>query len=520
MSRQLYVLLVEDSTDDATLLLRQLRGGSWDVVHERVETAADMAAALSTREWDLVVADYSLPRFSGLEALAMVKQRGLDAPFILVSGAIGEDTAVAAMKSGAHDFILKGQPARLLPAVSRELREAEVRRARRRAEEQLEAHRLTIERANRELERNNHRLADLYSTAQRFVDNVSHEFRTPLTVIKGYAQAMAEEMAGPVSEQQAEFLGFIVDRTRELAQMVEDLLDSSKLRAGTLRVDRRPAYVHDIVAKVRPMLLRLATARNVRVAERLDEGLPEIFADGEKAARVIINLVVNAIKFSPEGSEVTIWAGRASDGGVRVGVSDHGPGIAAEDLALIFQRFKQVGNTPTRKTDGIGLGLNIAEELVAINLGAIEVISEPGKGSTFSFTLPPNDPAEVLRRYLNYLAIAASLSTLAAIRVSCCLPDGISSEMRGFIASAINPLDLILGFPDGSALLIVGASADPERFTERLRAAMESLCGRYGGPGSMETLQVEHLGAWHYPAEEKKAVESILQELLQEVVHA
>jgi signal transduction histidine kinase len=519
MNRQLHLLLVEDNTDDAALLLRQLRGGNWDLVHERVDSAAGMAAALDAREWDLVVADYSLPGFSGLDALAMVKQRGLDAPFILVSGAIGEDTAVAAMKSGAQDFILKGQPARLLPAVERELQEAEVRKARRRGEEQLEAHRATIERANRELERNNHRLADLYSTAQRFVDNVSHEFRTPLTVIKGYSQAMAEGMAGPVSEQQAEFLGFIVDRTRELAQMVEDLLDSSKLRAGTLRVDRRQACVHDIVAKVRPMLQRMATARNVRISERLDDGLPEVFADAEKAGRVIINLVVNAIKFSPENSEVTLWGRPASDGGVQVGVSDQGPGIAPENLAVIFQRFKQVGNAPKSSTDGIGLGLNIAEELVALNLGVIDVASEPGKGSTFSFTLPPNDPAEVMRRHLDYLSITASLTSLAAIRVSCGLEGGIDGELRGFIASAINPLDLILDTLDHNSLLIVGASADPERFSERLRAAMESVCGRFGGPGPTEALQVEHVGTWHYPAEEDKAVERILQELSQEAVH-
>jgi len=520
MSHRLRVLLAEDSVDDATLLLRQLRGGSWELVHERVETAAAMGAALDAGEWDLVIADYSMPHFSGLDALALVKQRGLDIPFILVSGAIGEDTAVAAMKSGAHDFILKGQPARLLPAISRELGEAEVRRQKKSAEAALEAHRVIIERANRELERNNHRLADLYSTAQRFVDNVSHEFRTPLTVIKGYAQAMAEEMAGPVSQQQAEFLGFIVDRTRELAQMVEDLLDSSKLRAGTLRVDRRPVHVQDIVSKVRPMLQRMATAKNIRIAERLDEALPEVFADAEKAGRVIINLVVNAIKFSPEMSEVTLWAKAASDGGVGIGVTDQGPGIAPENLAVIFQRFKQVGNNPGSSTDGIGLGLNIAEELVALNLGSIDVTSEPGKGSTFSFTLPPNDPAEVMRRHMDYLAVTASLSSLAAIRVSYASADGMNSELRGFIASAINPLDLILDSPKGSSLLIVGATADPGRFTERLRMAMESLQGRYGGPGSVDGIHVEHIGAWHYPAEEQNAIERVLQELSPEAVNA
>jgi PAS domain S-box-containing protein len=775
MSRPLRLLLVEDNADDAALLMRQLRTGDWEWACERVETRDAMTAALDDREWDLVIADFSLPNFSGLDALALIKQRGLDIPFILLSGVVGEDTAVAAMKSGVHDFIVKGHPARLLPAVERELREAEVRKARRHAEEQLriseerlrlaleasgqgtwdwnlvtsemnwspaveamhgiapgafpgtadaflqlihpddraahfsqtsgaiaqghsyyteyrvvvpggsvrwiagngrvtrdahgdairvvgtcmdvsarkqavmaldesverfhqlaenikevfwitscpcetmiyvspafediwgvscaqlyalpaiwiesihpedrprvrrafaegptngsfieeyrvvrpdgairwvlargfavrdssgaiyriagtaeditekkaseaslEAHRVTIERANRELERNNKRLADLYSTAQRFMDNVSHEFRTPLTVIKGYAELMGEGMAGPVSGQQAEFLDLIVDRSRELAQMVEDLLDTSKLRAGTLRVDRRPARIDDIIARVRPTLLRTAAVKKVRIVERLDEPLPGVFADTEKAGRVILNLVVNAIKFSPEQSEVTLWARRAEEGGVRVGVTDQGPGIAPENLAVIFRRFKQLANTPSGCTEGIGLGLNIAEELVALNLGAIGVVSEPGKGSTFSFTLAPDDPAEVLRRYLDYLAVAASPSTVAEIRVTSELADGINNELRGFIASAINPMDLILGPSDGSSLLIVGASADPQRFTERLRAAMESLRGRYGEPDFMKALQVEQVGTWHYPAQERQAVERVLQELAKEALH-
>ena len=140
MSVQLRVLIVEDQEDDALLLLRVLRRAGYDLTFDRVDTAGAMEAALDRQPWDIIIADYSLPEFNGLAALVLVKERGLDLPFILVSGSIGEDIAVAAMKTGAHDYIMKNNLSRLVPAVQRELREIEVRRARKQAEETLQEH--------------------------------------------------------------------------------------------------------------------------------------------------------------------------------------------------------------------------------------------------------------------------------------------------------------------------------------------------------------------------------------------
>ncbi len=137
MKRPLQVLVIEDSEDDAVLLGIELQRAGYDATCHRVETPEALTAALEGQNWDLVLADYHLPRFDGLAALAMVKEKGLDLPFIIVSGYITEDTAVAAMKAGAHDFVMKDKLARLGPAVERELREADVRRERRRSEEQL-----------------------------------------------------------------------------------------------------------------------------------------------------------------------------------------------------------------------------------------------------------------------------------------------------------------------------------------------------------------------------------------------
>src|SRR5438309_8266928 len=127
MGKPLRVLMVEDSEDDARLMLRELRGAGYDLTHERVDTGAALEAALDRHPWDLVIGDYSMPHFSGTAALAILRERGLDIPYICVSGTITEELAVAAMKAGANDYVTKGQLKRLLPAIERELREAQAR---------------------------------------------------------------------------------------------------------------------------------------------------------------------------------------------------------------------------------------------------------------------------------------------------------------------------------------------------------------------------------------------------------
>lgn len=138
MKENVRLLLVEDSMDDQDLLLLALRRGGYEPHYRRVDTAAAMADALNRESWDLVIADYSLPQFSGLQALDHVQARGLDIPFIIVSGTIGEEVAVAAMKAGAHDYVMKHNLRRLLPAIGRELREHRVRQAKRKVEQELE----------------------------------------------------------------------------------------------------------------------------------------------------------------------------------------------------------------------------------------------------------------------------------------------------------------------------------------------------------------------------------------------
>ena len=145
MSKTLRVLHVEDSEQDMALIARHLKRAGYDVISDRVETAETMTAALESREWDVVLCDYSMPKFSALEAIALVRKRELNIPFIIISGTIGEEAAVEAMRAGAQDYLMKNALARLAPSIERELEEAQNRSARRAAEAAL----LTSERKYR-----------------------------------------------------------------------------------------------------------------------------------------------------------------------------------------------------------------------------------------------------------------------------------------------------------------------------------------------------------------------------------
>lgn len=149
MKKPLRVLIVDDSMDDIELMLRELRRGGYEPAFERVETASAMKMMLEKQEWDIVLADHYMPFFSAIGALTQLKLSGLDIPFIIVSGSIGEDLAVSAMKAGAHDYIMKDNLARLVPAIERELIEVEERRKRRQAEEALRKSEASLANAQR-----------------------------------------------------------------------------------------------------------------------------------------------------------------------------------------------------------------------------------------------------------------------------------------------------------------------------------------------------------------------------------
>ena len=308
MSIPIRILMVEDSEDDAAMLLLELETGGYDPTFERVDTAAAMQAALAERTWDIVISDYSMPRFSALDALRLLQKSGLDLPFIIVSGAIGEDTAVAAMKAGAHDYLMKDRLARLIPAVARELRDAKVRSKRKRAEELLAAEARFL-RAQTEVAQVALSSLQPERLFPRLLETICH--------VQGYAYGFLWRIIE--ADQIAVTLACFGEGTSPFRGFRQELSDPASFAAQTIRtgqpafcnrVQESPFALHPISCTLRPeavLVLPLLhrTGRVIGLLGFADAENPERFTERDLTQGAILaNQVAQALENSDLFSQV------------------------------------------------------------------------------------------------------------------------------------------------------------------------------------------------------------------------
>ena len=221
-----------------------------------------------------------------------------------------------------------------------------------------------------------------------FLANMSHELRTPLNAIIGFSEVLIERMFGELNDKQDDYLKDIHTSGKHLLSLINDILDLSKIEAGRMELDLEdfdaPAALANALALVRERAQRHAIALELAVDERVGD----IRADQRKFKQILLNLLSNAVKFTPDGGRVSVQA-RPVDGGLEVAVSDTGIGIAPDDLAVVFDEFRQVGRHYTNKHEGTGLGLSLARRFVELHGGTLTLRSTVGQGSTFTFTIPP-----------------------------------------------------------------------------------------------------------------------------------
>src|SRR4051812_18687109 len=253
--------------------------------------------------------------------------------------------------------------------------------------ELLERLNTKLEESNRELNEANARLRELSAMKEEFLALTTHDLRSPLTVISGVINFFTSGRLGEMTAEQKNMVAMMERNTQNLIELVNDLLDASKLESGTMRLDAATIALRGLVGELNQQLEPLAREKEIALEEDVPEDLPELRADRAKLRRVLVNLVSNALKFTPKGGRVKLGASREG-GFVRVSVSDTGVGIPREDLHDIFDKYAQARSRATRSEKGTGLGLYITRQLVELHGGKISVQSEVGRGSTFSFTIP------------------------------------------------------------------------------------------------------------------------------------
>ncbi len=378
MNKPIRVLIVEDSEDDALLIIEKLRSGGYEPAFERVETRKAMEAALDNGRWDVILADYVMPHFSGLAALKLMQKKKIGLPFIVVSGTIGEDIAVNMMKEGAHDYLMKGNLARLSVAIEREMSEAENRAKRKQAEKELEKYRNHLETLVEE------RTKELKDAQEQLV------LKEKLVAIGQVSGSIAHELRNPLATMQSSsyYLSRVLkdadDKVKKHLTLIQDtILLSNNIITNLLSLTRARSLSpvkSDVNRIVKDVLTDFKTVEGITINTQLEENLPTVPLDIIQISSVFKNIISNSVQAIPEGGSLDIKTEMKGDF-VGVEFKDTGTGISKENIQKIYEPLF------ITKAKGIGLGLSLVKTIIDEHNGSILVESEIGKGTTFTLKL-------------------------------------------------------------------------------------------------------------------------------------
>ncbi len=373
-----------------------------------------------------------------------------------------------ALHQGVQDYLVKGSITS--SALDRAMRYAIERQALLRSLEMIR---------NQQLEFKN-----------QFLSHVSHELRTPLTCIHQFVTILLDGLAGEVNPEQKDHLSTILRSVNQLGAMVRDLLEAARAESGKLRVEPRCIVIGDLIHQAISMLGKTAREKNVGLEAGVDARIPFVYADPDRVLQVLINLIDNGIKFTPPDGSVVVRAclADADADNVYVSVVDSGRGISPDAKNLIFERMYQDPNSVDNNRAGLGLGLFIAKEVVELHGGRIWVASEPGHGSTFTFTLPLFSLAKLLFPVITCQGSLRPAIVLVNVALRSKFPSGnwkdICQRCLEILQRCVY-LDKDLVLPPmvssgGDQTFFVVASTDMDRvsiMTTRIREQLEKVAG-------------------------------------------
>ena len=461
-----HVLLIEDNPGDADLVRLRLVEGDSAVNINCVNRLADGLASMAKEAPSVVLLDLNLPDSHGAETFRKVLEKAPGVPVVILSGQDDEVLAMKALHQGVQDYLVKGTF---------------------NSQQLARAMRYAIERQALLTSLDMSRKQQLQFKDQ-FLSHVSHELRTPLTCIHQFVTILLDGLAGPIPPEQREHLETVLRSAQQLHSMIDDLLETTRAESGKIHIEPRCIAIGTVVEQASAMLQATAQAKKVNLGVSIEEKLPLVHADPSRVLQMLINLIDNAIKFTPaEGSvQVRAYLVAADTASVYLSVTDTGRGISPESKALVFERLFQDPNAIDNSRKGLGLGLYIVQELVRLHGGRIWVESQPGRGSAFSFTLPLFSLSKILLPIITEHGHLRNALTLVTVDLAPHEGAGAGewadtcSLCRELLRACIVPAkDVLLPAleiaPQGETFLIV-ASADEsgaEILTKRIRQQLD-----------------------------------------------
>ena len=366
LNGNLRVLIVEDNPSDAELEIAELRRGGFNVASDLAQTRDEVSDHLATNVYDVILADYNLPYFRGMETLDILREKGLSIPLILVTGALKSVTAVECVKQVATDYVLKENLTRLSVSVRRALEEARLRVERKRAQDELARKVDELARSNEDLE--------------QFAYVASHDLQEPLRMVAAYTQLLAERYRGKLDDNADKYIGYAVEGAVRMQALIEDVLAFS--RVGRNGHEHQATDCDSAVDEAIKNLTAAVQESGVTVTR---SPLPILVADQVHLVHLFQNLIGNAIKFRGREPPVVKISAEKNGSEWLFTVADNGIGIAPEHKEFIFKIFQRLHTRS--EYSGNGIGLAICRKIVEQHGGRIWVDSEAGQGSTFRFTL-------------------------------------------------------------------------------------------------------------------------------------
>lgn len=368
------ILVVDDNHRNRDMLSRRLGKQGYDVAV--AENGREALEAVRTRPFDMVLLDIMMPEMDGYEVLQQLKSDETlrHIPVIMISALDEVDSVVRCIEMGAEDYLPKPfNPTLLKARIGACLEKKHVRDL---------AHRFTCE-----LQENYKRLQELEKQRDDLTHMIVHDLRTPLTSVIAGMQTM--EMVGDLNADQQDMASIAISGGETLLGMINDLLDVEKMESGSMQLDYAVLDADELVAAAASQVASLAGSKNLTLVRQIVPDLPPFSGDENKLRRILVNLLGNAIKFTPAGGTLTVEVRPGETGQCLVfSVSDTGEGIPPEAFERIFEKFGQVESRQGGRMMSTGLGLTFCKLAIEAHGGHIGVESVPGEGSTFSFTIP------------------------------------------------------------------------------------------------------------------------------------